>query len=121
MTRARRLQFTLRFLLLLMFLSAVAVFFWGRPKPCTVNGSIQFADGKPIGVATVSFHNSAGKTKHVDSDINGKFEMRLLPGTYSLGIQSSALTTQRYSSPQSSGLTVSVVEGTNDFVFVLSP
>ena len=118
MKRSRRLQFSLRSLLLLMLVSAVAAFFWGRPKPSTISGIIT-VDGKPLGVATITFRSSTGTTNKVDTDPNGKYEMQLLPGTYSVGIQSNTPITKQYSSPQFSELNVSIMEGANVFDFHL--
>ena len=117
MQRSHRFQFGLRFLFLLMLVSAVAAYSL-RPKPGSVYGTIT-VNGKPLGVATVSFCSSTGMTDKVEVDANGKYEMRLPPGEYTVAIQSVSPIPMRYSSPQSS-LRVAVREGANVLNFDLS-
>ena len=117
--RKRRIQYSLRFLLLLMLVSAIAVFLWGRPEPSAISGTVT-VDGTPLASGTIVLHSTAGTTKITATITNGQFDMALPIGMYSVGVQSNTLKTKRYSSPQSSGMVISVQEGKNVFAFDLT-
>jgi hypothetical protein len=122
----RRFQFSLQSLFALVVLAAVgtAVYRWATMPTAIVTGSITF-NGLPLAGGEIAFVNQGGDEMKCPIAANGQFEVRLMPGDYSVCVREPAGSTggvpKQFGLATTSSLKFSARKGKNDLMFDLRP
>ena len=116
-TRKRRWgQFTVRFLLVLMTICAVGSAVFLRPGPNNVSGLVTI-NGMP-GNGEIVFVDAAGAETKCKLQPDGRFDLRLKTGEYTVAIESPTVAAN-FSDSRMSGLAVFVADGENNLALDL--